>query len=223
VPHDIAKGMLLLDDIYGDCLQRTCDGHGGVDKFVDPSDHPTSSDLCFAWSCAGWTPVIHVQEGYPCATSIGATGVCDEKGDCVQCLVDTDCPKWGDRCHNLTCVSCGDNTQNGGEAGIDCGGPCGACLGASCIEDADCAKAHCIFTNDMPVKVCCDAPCDGSCMQCSTLGGCEFVPSGMKDVDTCNSPTIACNGSGQCKTKKGYMCMSPFDCISNICISGICN
>jgi hypothetical protein len=221
INSDSAKGKLLLDDIPGDCLQRVCDGYGGVEKIADPADAPTSMNLCLSWICAGWTPVVDVAShlGQPCATSIGMAGVCDGKGACVGCIDDNDCPNPElDRCYNHICVSCGDNTQNGGETGVDCGGKCGACLGAACTADAECATNHCVSTNmQAPPRVCCDSPCDEECRQCSTLGACGYVSKDAQDVETCNSPDVACNGGGQCKIRTGYVCVSSIDCLSNSC------
>lgn len=221
IPDDAAKGVLLIDDIQGDCLQRVCDGHGGVDKVVNLNDSPVSTNPCLTWTCVGWTPVVDVQsqKGQPCLTSTGIVGVCDGMGACAGCLDDGDCPDpLFDRCYNHVCVSCGDNTQNGGETGVDCGGSCGACLGAACTADAECASDECVFTNAMPVKVCCDAPCDGECEQCDPLtGSCVPVPWGKEDVETCNSAGEACNGSKACKAKTGYACLSSTDCLSNSC------
>jgi hypothetical protein len=216
VADDKEKGTLAETEVEGDCLQLVCNGHGAIDT-VAAWDPPTTFDACFSWMCVGWTPVIHPNYRDPCQTTTGVLGVCDAGGECVPCVDDDDCPHPNDHCYDNTCVSCGDNTQNGDETDIDCGGACGACLGEPCTADASCAGDECVLTNAQPPKVCCNAPCDGTCQQCSKDGACGFVPYGQKDVDTCGSPSVACNGSGQCKTKPGYMCMSPLDCITNNC------
>jgi hypothetical protein len=229
VPDDAVKGTPVdALEIKGDCLTRVCDGYGGVDKVADPNDAPTSTNPCLAWTCAGWTPVVDAesQKGQLCTTTLGVVGVCDGNGACVGCLDDGDCPHpLEDRCYNHVCVSCGDNTQNGDETDVDCGGTCGACLGESCMADAECASDECVFTNAAPEKVCCDAPCDGPCRQCSVWGACGFVPWGKPDVETCNSPGEACNGLGSCKIKQGYSCVQSIDCLSNSCnlVTNVCN
>ena len=39
---------------------------------------------------------------------------------------------------------CFNNVQDGDETGIDCGGSCGACTGAACVEHADCSSGFCV-------------------------------------------------------------------------------
>jgi hypothetical protein len=226
VAHNTPEGTLLADDLYGDCRQRVCNGHGGADKIADPKDPPTTTDPCFAWSCIGWTPVHGPQPGAECKTSIGVKGVCDDLGACVQCRENNDCPKpVEDRCYSNTCVSCADNKKNGDETGVDCGGTCGSCLGESCIVDADCASDECVLTNAVPERVCCDAPCDGQCEQCDMNGQCNPVPWGKPDEDTCGGPHEVCNGSKLCKIKSGSPCTANVQCLSNSCnlMTMVCN
>jgi hypothetical protein len=228
VPEDAVKGTPAdAVEIEQDCLKRVCDGHGGIDKVANPNDAPTSTNPCLAWTCVGWTPVVDVesQKGWLCTTPIGVVGVCDGEGSCVGCLDDNDCPHPMDRCYNHICVSCEDNTQNGGETEVDCGGSCGLCLGESCMADAECASDECVFTNAVPEKVCCNKPCDGECEECGLDGQCDPVPWGMPDEETCNSPMEACNGFKACKIKTGYACVSSVDCLSNSCnlVTKLCN
>jgi hypothetical protein len=206
-----------VDDLYGDCRQRVCDGYGGIDKIANPQDAPTSLDLCFSWTCIGSTPVRRVQEFAPCKTNIGGKGVCDEHGVCVPCLENKDCPNPDDRCYDNTCVNCGDSTKNGDETEVDCGGSCGLCLGEACAADADCASDECVLTNAMPERVCCDAPCDGQCEQCDVNGQCEPVPWGYPDEETCGGPHEVCNGTYTCKIKSGSPCSANIQCLSNSC------
>jgi len=39
---------------------------------------------------------------------------------------------------------CFNNTQDGGETGLNCGDGCGACGGGSCTTASDCASALCV-------------------------------------------------------------------------------
>jgi hypothetical protein len=215
---------LIAGQVFGDCRSWICDGAGGIDLQVDSEDFPHLPDPCFIWTCNGWTPLRTPNFHAPCLTSKGTGGFCDDKGTCLQCVLDADCPGVGQRCKANICVSCGDGIQNGDETGVDCGGSCGACLSAPCTGDQECATGNCGFTNAQapkPEKVCCDAPCDEVCFQCSTAGFCGWVPTGSPDVDTCNSPYEACK-TGSCKIKTNYPCVQNSDCISGSCVSGTC-
>ena len=66
-------------------------------------------------------------------------------GSGVSCIFNHQCASGV--CAGETCqaASCADGVQNGGEAGIDCGGPCGAnCpLGTKCTSGLDCSFGSC--------------------------------------------------------------------------------
>lgn len=84
---------------------------------------------------------------------------CFRAGTCgaeVGCLYNHQCSSGvcgGGACQAPTC---GDAVKNGGETGIDCGGPCGAtcALGIACASPADCAFGSCSAGN-------CAAPSSG--------------------------------------------------------------
>jgi hypothetical protein len=79
-------------------------------------------------------------------------------------------------------------------------------LGESCVNNGDCASAHCAGA------ICCDQACAGPCAQCSSAGLCQ-MPA---DDPACGTITCAadtpcrdwatsitaarCKGIGQCKT-----------------------
>jgi hypothetical protein len=218
-----AQGIpVAAGNIQGDCKRWVCNGQGTTVLEVYPQDIPSSTDPCFTWTCVDWTPVRTAKVHVPCIMESGGTlGVCGEEGNCIQCIQDTDCPHWGERCFHGTCVSCGNGILDGDETETDCGGSCGVCGGQMCDQDVACASGHCVYTNAAPpnvTRVCCDSACDGVCQQCSPAGQCEPVPIGQPDVDTCNSPYEGCAGI-QCKIKKNYPCWSNSDCISGLCIN----
>src|SRR5581483_8926401 len=65
-------------------------------------------------------------------------------------------------------ASCTDNTRNGDETDIDCGGSCGRCgVGKTCQLNADCASGAC---NGSHICVECStaANCPGQDTECST-------------------------------------------------------
>ncbi|MBK9262922.1 MAG: hypothetical protein IPM54_24350 [Polyangiaceae bacterium] len=207
-------------DVLGDCRVWVCDGYGGKVAKPDPTDIPFNYEPCFDWLCVGLTPVRIPRIGDKCLMDGGLIGVCSSEGACVQCVQDVDCGP-GFRCKDAICWKCGDAEPDGDEV---CGGACGACKGSACVGDKDCASGYCVATNAQPAKVCCGAPCDGTCQQCAATGAnagqCIFVPTGQQD-DTCITPGMGCF-AGTCKWKTGYPCVQPSDCISGKCINGTC-
>jgi hypothetical protein len=223
VASDWEENLLVsAQDIVGDCVKPVCDGKGYVKTVSDMIDPPLSMDPCFAWYCDGWTPVRTVNVHADCVMDGGGLGVCDEQGECIECLKDGDC-KSGQICEQGVCRTCGDPTQNSGTV---CGGACGECNAASCDQHSDCASGNCVLTNAVPPdpnppRVCCNFPCDKVCEQCNaTTGSCEPVPAGKPDLDTCNTSTLVCTYGQQCKTKNGQSCSSNVDCASKLCDIG---
>lgn len=205
---------VLTGDVIGDCRQLVCDGQGAVVVEPAPDDKPWSHEDCFEWVCVGTTPLRTPKLGEKCLMEGELIGHCSQDGSCVQCVQDLDCgPAY--RCENNICLKCGDAAPAGGEV---CGGSCGACIGTTCVDDAECAGGHCVATNGVPAKVCCNAPCDGVCQQCNALGTCVVVPQGQQDADTCYFPDMACAGA-QCRYKAGHDCVFNTDCVSNVCDS----
>ncbi|MDC3961259.1 hypothetical protein [Polyangium jinanense] len=212
----------LENGIPGDCQKWVCDGKGGTRLVADIDDAPKIADTCMAWTCIEWTPVVVPWiDGEICIMESGVKGRCNAMGDCVQCMVDGDCPGM-ERCLQGACTTCHDGVQNNGETDTDCGANCGKCGGTPCDADSDCASGYCAFAAGVGGgKVCCDAACDGVCKECDLTGACKPVPFGQPDVDTCNSPAEGCAGT-TCKIKKGYSCQYNSDCISNSCTNHIC-
>jgi hypothetical protein len=69
----------------------------------------------------------------------GGTGdACEDDDDCDDRVCDDDV---------CAAPSCDDETRNGDETDVDCGGECGECeRGAACEHDEDCATGHCAGT-----------------------------------------------------------------------------
>jgi hypothetical protein len=111
-------------NIFGDCKKTVCDGSGGTTTVADPMDVPMPMGPCTTPACAGMTPYyMPTNVGGQCG---GPGYTCDSMGQCNQC-------------HDLVI--------DGGETGIDCGGPqCGGCLGAPCNANTQCAHGMCVNT-----------------------------------------------------------------------------
>lgn len=122
-------------------------------------------------------------------------GYCDSDGSCVECLDDTDhpCMNASLNCEQKTCVaaSCSDGEVNGGETGLDCGGPCAPCPnGQGCANPEDCQSGFC-------AQLTC-APCSMH-SECGTQAYCE---------------------NSACHPKKGLFdpCSASYQCQSNVCV-----
>jgi len=95
--------------------------------------------------CAGPTCSDGFQNGSE--TDVDCGGSCvNDCADGDKCLASGDCTSGFCNPMSGTCAapSCSDGSQNGGETGVDCGGPdCGACAGESCMTDTACASSMC--------------------------------------------------------------------------------
>ncbi len=166
---------------------------------------------------------------HPCSPTAPCTDesakVCDGSGICVECAAADDCEMGlTPSCDvvNHTCISCSDGKQNGDETGIDCGGACPNCNGATCGTPADCRSMVCAD------GVCCDKDCSTSCNACAVpgkVGECTPVTKGFEDVG-CAGPGKACNGDGVCadpasKKKVGESCSNDGECYAGAC-NGMC-
>lgn len=94
--------------------------------------------------------------------------------------------------------SCTDQSKNGDETDVDCGGSCPPCAASmSCGGPADCVS-----------KVC-------------TLGKCD-TPSCIDLVMNGDETDTDCGGSCPTKCKLGAKCVAPTDCETVSCASGFC-
>jgi hypothetical protein len=190
-------------------------GSGSLCMMAD--DCPANKE-CTVSSCVNGVCQSQYQPaGAPC--SGGVAGVCDNSGDCVQCIADKNCLDTAAMCSNNVCVSCANNVKDGDETGVDCGGDyCPRCNnGEQCKVSADCLSGFCAD------GVCCADACDNVCMACNIKayeGMCNNVPFGMSDP-TCMTPHV-CTGVGVCKLGIGENCNMSSECASGICKNSQC-
>jgi hypothetical protein len=65
--------------------------------------------------------------------------------------------------------------------------------------------------------------CSGACKRCNlagNIGTCENVPSGQTS-GACMGGSV-CNGAGACKKSNGQTCAANSECLSNVCVEGVC-
>lgn len=120
---DCADGLMCTSS--GDCQSMFC--------------NPNTA-LCAGPTCSdGYQNGLEtdVDCGGPCVTDCAEGQKCFADGDCTS----TFCNPMSSTCATPSCT---DGYQNGGEAGVDCGGPCAAaCVGSPCASDGACASGMC--------------------------------------------------------------------------------
>jgi len=128
-------------------------------------------------------------------------------------------------------ASCADGVRSGHETDIDCGGDsCPPCFnGNTCAVSRDCYSASC---SD---GVCCNSPCDGTCVSCNqpgyNLGRCIPLPAESSDsLCVAESPASCglsglCDGFGNCaKYPPGRACTLLGACTSgHFATEGVCD
>lgn len=181
VDHAMAKTPCTNDG------GKVCDGAGNCVTCLAHDDCPASTTLCQVPTCSGGAcGVKPAQSATPCNDSGGK--VCDDNGQCVQCLSSADCVgaianqclgglyTEPSQCSNGKCVL--GKTVNCTMMKLACT-PSG-CM--ACTVDADCG---------MPTQDSCKTP---KCLS----GACEAtnVPQGTDCASPNGSGT--CNASGTC-------------------------
>jgi len=191
----------------------------GLDEFVDAEPQECTTGSCASCSvdddcgeapeCQRWKCVASVceQEDAPASTPC-AEGVC-AGSKCVQCVQDSDCS--AGYCFDNQCFRCNDGLHNGNEAGVDCGGSCGLCLGSPCEMGASCQSGFCVD------GLCCASSCNEICVNCNFLGDCVALAKYQDDDDPICNGVMTCNGGGSCLKRDGEPCLTSSECVSGVC------
>ena len=245
----LPAGMGSLPQIAGDCKTAECDGAGSVVYVDDPLDMEDDKDDCTEDTCFGGAPK-HTLAGPGAACSVPGNvnaQMCDDNGDCVECIDSGDCAVG--LCESGKCVtaSCSNLAKDAGESDVDCGGQlCAPCaIGQLCSTHADCASEHCGDVTKKCVPPTCidgvenqdesDVDCGGPCAPCLVGKTCNVAADCKSEV--CNEGVcafFACSdgilggnetdvdcGGNQCPTcSSGQTCMNDADCESGSCKPG---
>ncbi|WP_281333498.1 hypothetical protein [Polyangium sp. 6x1] len=252
VSTPLNEGMPLpqSDQASGDCKVKVCQ-NGLVTTIADATDPFDDGKVCTADQCNDVSPINPpLPVSTACATQDNPTGMgkCDGADVCLGCTQTADCgggPNWHtcDTKVNV-CFSCSDDTQNGSETDVDCGGECID----RCVRDQKClVSGDCDGECDNNVCVDCfdnakngtegDKDCGGNCAQkCATDATCNVaadcangVCTGGKCAAASCSDSVQNGGEtdvdcgGPCNDcPAGKKCNGNNDCL-NDCINGICN
>ncbi|MGH7786060.1 MAG: hypothetical protein ACRERC_04290 [Candidatus Binatia bacterium] len=239
------SGPGLLDPAQAACYPigyASCPS--GATQYCTANPHdPTSSaeaqlacDTCYGTSCyletadcagPGWGP--NPPGSYVCGDAyFGYTAGCSGAAGRVWyiCSSYTTYGFWGGP------STCFNSVQDGGETGVDCGGPdCAACLvcgngavqmGEQCDDgntvNGDCCDSSCqyeAFNSPCPADsdVCTDDVCDGA-------GACGvFNTAPCDDLDACTT-SDACDSAGTCVGGPPPNCNDSNACSQDSCNSG---
>jgi len=123
---------------------------------------------------------------------------CSQNSDCVAGLQCT-----SGRCAPIPAPTCDDRIQNQNETDVDCGGSCKKCEAAKrCSVAGDCESSICAAEGG--TKVCRAPRCD------------DRVKNG-------GETGIDCGGTSSCaRCAAGQACSAGSDCLTGVCLSGIC-
>jgi hypothetical protein len=153
----------------GDCQVLECDGNGSTMSVADNTDLPVDNNQCTADLCTNGVPSNPaLAPGMPCTQNGGTE--CDGIGDCVQCLVETECPGQDTACETRTC--------NAGTCGLSFA-TSGTPLPAAQQTPGDCQVLECDGSGGtMPAVDNTDVPVDNN--QCTADVCTNGVPSNPK-------------------------------------------
>ena len=164
-------------------------------------------------ACPSGTP-------YPCASNYCVDYVCCDQA-CTETCKSCNIPGSAGTCNNIPMGKGDSNAAKTCLSPNACDGK-GQCKETKkCTKASECASGYCVD------GYCCDSACMDTCKSCKNigyLGFCTNIPAEQPDP-TATLPctgTNACDGKGACKTAKGKKCLLDSDCVSGICIDGVC-
>ncbi|MDC3984826.1 MopE-related protein [Polyangium jinanense] len=222
-------------DFVQNGTETDVDCGGGCPEKCDPSEKcktnvDCKSDVCTGGICLSPTCSDNKKNGAETDLDCGGPCVQEQKkcSDGKQCQFAGDCQSGV--CTGGICVpaQCNDQTKNGNETDIDCGGglPCQACdIGKNCLNAIDCKTNICSAGKCAPKPIgefclsalecasgncvdgfCCNSSCDGTCFACSAAkkgqgnnGFCQAIVGNADPDNECASDNpSSCGNTGFC-------------------------
>ena len=204
--HQLQNDGDSFSQLYGDCHVAKCAKAKLVIE-VSSDDVYDDGNPCTKDACDNGAPSNKVQVGSQC----GASGVCNAKGACVECVGNGTCDGSKPTCVNNYCSgsTCQNQLPDGNETDVDCGGSeCGPCIpGQTCKVASDCLS-----------KVCEDAFMGAIFKQCKVPMCNDGVQNGSETDMDCGG--IGCPDAKRCLA--GDHCAIGGDCKSGVCQAGTC-
>jgi hypothetical protein len=245
-----ANGYCCGTACLGNC--ETCDQSGSIGTCTVVGEGAAGDPSCSPYFCDGANgscPSSCVDNTDCVATSYcdngtvpptcfgkkGLGGSCTNNTECQSDLcVDgyccsSPCAAFCQACNvggslgTCTDVPAGTNPDGDCSAGEVCNGS-GGCIkgdGTACTSGTECLSGYCVD------GACCESGCVGQCRACSAAltggadGVCGFTTAGTDPDNDCVSG-LACDGSGFCKKEVGETCSSGPDCLTGLCVDGVC-
>ena len=188
----VAQGTPIAMQTPEDCQEVVCDGNGGTESVPDDDDAPPFDGNMCTTEQCLDGVPVSVNDA--AGSGCGNGDVCDGNGACVECVDAGDC--FGDDvCVDNTCVECGNDDDCNGSQVCDAG---------ECCQPQTCAQ----------LGRTCGAP----------MNGCGMTLNCNDGVKNGNETDIDCGGNVTCLVKCANLkiCLTNADCVSNKCITGIC-
>lgn len=195
----MGDGVATSNQSTGDCKKNVCDGAGNEKSIDDDGDLPTDGNDCTDDTCAGGVKTF-TPKGLGASCNMNGGKKCTAGAVCVECLANGDCtvPKVCNALNACVSPACDDNSKNGAETDVDCGGGgCPKCMtGDMCLVNGDCVG-----------NLCTGGMCAPSCS--------DGLKNNAETDTDCGGGTCAGCGSGK-------MCGGNGDCLSGKCAAGVC-
>lgn len=208
---NVTAGTVVSNAPTGNCRSDQCDGLGSVAmNAIDDTDHPVDDGLqCTVDTCNAGLPV-HPPAAQGATCSQGGRHECNATGQCVACLLASECPAGG-TCQSASCTT----------------GVCGFVAAVASVLPVaqqvagNCQLLRCDGTAQTPVSQTDDSdvpPDDGNpCTLDTCLAGSPVHPPAP--ASTPCGPSLVCDGAGHCGN-----CASATDCpAGNACQNRECN
>jgi hypothetical protein len=187
---------------------------GGTSGCDAPQDCPGQDTTCSYRTCESQLcGTATAPRGTPCNEDGGR--FCDDSGSCVECNTPSECSD-GEDCVQNQCVAltCANDTQDGDETDVDCGGSCPPCAnGLGCIVYQDCASRFCDTGGGSGGGGVGGASGQPVCAACGDDADCAPATDTWCDLSTDG-------GSCQDQLDDGQTCAQDAECLSGYCPAG---